>query len=328
MKIKKLGRTVERITEEVNPLLILRANELFHDLVKEDYDEEVGEGIVLKEKNRWLKSKKYFNSKKPLTILDIGTGTGFVPLTIAEFLKEKDTFICSDVSQEMLNLSKKKIIEKKFKCKFKFVKIEKELPFDKECIDIITMDSVLHHIINPSDFLSSLKYILKKRGYLMVCHEPNAPWINNSVLKLRYSILSLILDPKHSIKDLSKKLGLDKILELLFSLISKNRREIIKKRKKIALEINNTLLIEGLTSKKYSYEDIISELIDNQVSKGFYPKKLIPDYEVIYFETYDHIHSLPEMYLNLKFIKKYSENLKKRYPDDGGLFFIILKKPL
>lgn len=323
MELKRLSRT----TEEINPLLILRANELFHDLVKEDYDEEVGEGIAIKEKNRWLKSKKYFNSKKPLTILDIGTGTGFVPLTIAGFLEKKDTFICSDVSQEMLNLSKKKITEKNFKCKFKFIKTEKELPFDKEGINIITMDSVLHHIINPSDFLSSLKGILKKGGYIMICHEPNAFYLNNSALKLRYSILSFILDPKHSIKDFSKKLGLDKVPELLFSLISKNRREIIKKRKAIATEINNTLLVEGLTQKKYSYEEIISELIDNQVSKGFYPKKLIPDYEVVYFETYDHIYSLPEIYPNLRFIKKYSENLKKKYPNEGGLFFIILKKP-
>ncbi len=313
--------------EDTNRRLFLRANELFHDIVGEDYDKDVGEGISIEERDRWLKCKEYFNSKKAITVLDIGTGTGFVPLTVAEFLKEKDTFICSDVSQEMLNLSKRKIDKKNFKCKFKFVKIEKKLPFNRESIDIITLDSVLHHIVDTDNFLSSLDKILKKNGYLIICHEPNAFCIHNFSLKLRGIILSLILDPKHSIKDYSRRFGLDKIPEFLFSLISKKRRKVVKKRKAIAAKITNLLIEEGLTKRKYSYEEIISELIDNQVSNGFYPKKLASNYEVVYFETYAHIGSLPEMHPNIKYIKNYSEALKRRYPEDGGLFFIILKKP-
>ena len=58
---------------------------------------------------------------------------------------------------------------------------------------------------------------------------------------------------------------------------------------------------------------------------GFDPFNLIPRYWVLYIETYHHLRGFE--YNKEKFLRKYSESLKEKYPLDGRTFFVILKKP-
>ncbi|KKL09512.1 hypothetical protein LCGC14_2565130, partial [marine sediment metagenome] len=74
------------------------------------------------EKERWEDAFEKINTKTGRTILDIGTGTGFVPLTISKFLNEKDTLICSDVSKKMLSIVEKKLKSSKFQLELKIIK--------------------------------------------------------------------------------------------------------------------------------------------------------------------------------------------------------------
>jgi ubiquinone/menaquinone biosynthesis C-methylase UbiE len=63
---------------------IIRINELFHDFEGKEYQKKHAD-IFSDEVERWQNACKpiFSNHNSPYNILDIGTGTGFIPLTIA-----------------------------------------------------------------------------------------------------------------------------------------------------------------------------------------------------------------------------------------------------
>ena len=155
--------------------LALRVNELFHDIEGKEYQNKHND-IFTGEYDRWkTTSKSYFaDYQTPFTVLDIGTGTGFIPLTTAEFLSLDDTFICSDISKEMLSIAEKNIATKHFQCQFEFLKLDgKKIDLENESVSIITMNSVLHHIPNLEQFCGQLNQLLKPGGRIVIGHEPN-----------------------------------------------------------------------------------------------------------------------------------------------------------
>jgi methylase of polypeptide subunit release factors len=89
---------------KLNPLyLVNRVNEIYHDIEREAYLQKHPE-IFVDEAKRWRRiAKRYLVKDCSITVLDIGTGIGFIPLTIAPFLKMEDTIICSDISFQAHN---------------------------------------------------------------------------------------------------------------------------------------------------------------------------------------------------------------------------------
>jgi len=87
--------------------LVQKVNELYHDLISENYDVLYSE-MFRQEAKIWKKNfLQYLSQKNSITILDIGTGTGFVPITIGNLLTKNCVFICTDVSQKILKIAKK-----------------------------------------------------------------------------------------------------------------------------------------------------------------------------------------------------------------------------
>ena len=302
--------------------LVVRVNELFHDFTNQDYEKITYSEMLIKEKERWDRTKKFFDNKNPLRILDIGTGTGFVPLVIGKFLKASDEFICTDVSRNMLNLTREKLKREKFKFTFKFLKLDNSIRLKRNSIDIITVNSVLHHIPNTKSFLKEIDGILKKNGILIIGHEPNIRFSRNKLLNYNNHILGFILKPKEEIKYVSVRLGIYEILDRMFGLVNAKRKKIVKDREKLAKNINKILKSEGLITEDLLIGDIMS-LVDYK-TMGFDPKNLMEGYEILHLESYHHLRGFE--YGNINFLKRYSENLKKKFPLDGRTFFAIYKK--
>ena len=194
------GKNLDEFKEEIklSEKIVEKVNEVYHDVINEYYD-EAHPAILTGEKKRWINSIEYFKSKKPLRILDIGTGTGFVPLTIAKYLKKKDEFICLDISSKMLKLAENKIKSNAFKCNFKFA--NKEISeLEDDSIDVITIDSVLHHIEDIEIFLFHINRILKEKGILIIGHEPNERLRNNKELARKTFYYNLIHNTKNTKK--------------------------------------------------------------------------------------------------------------------------------
>ncbi|MFA7209283.1 MAG: class I SAM-dependent methyltransferase [Parcubacteria group bacterium] len=313
--------------------LVLRINELFHDFEQINYDKKHTD-IFIGESGRWKNTGKIIlkNRPSPISIVDIGCGTGFVPMQICDLLQAQDTFICSDISEKMLAVCKEKIAQRKFLCDFKFIKSDGfSLNLKDESIDVVTMNSVLHHIPDFTPFFNEINRILKVDGLLIIGHEPNSLFFKNSFLWYNHRIIFLLVNPAQLIISIFGKTGLFKIMQRIYRKINTKNSDY----QKIVQKINTCLLNEGLVHENLSYEKIM-ELIDIQsptagkISKekkgidiASIPKKYLDNFKIEIIETYNHI---PRINNKNILIKKYSDILRRVFPDKGATFFVVLKK--
>ncbi len=299
-----------KISEWHTPIekLVLRVNEVYHDL-EENY-EKVHPEIFQKEKQRWVNvACELFDLSKGLTVIDVGSGTGFVALTTAGLLGGKDVFICSDISGGILKMAESSLKKQKFTCEFKFVKIPNQipfkLPFENKQADIITINSVLHHIENTKSFLSEVDRVLKPGGLIFIGHEPNSHFYQNKFLYFQDYLLYAILNPRVVIRRLTKGANWCSL--------------------EVREKINKILLKEKLIESPLSNAEIGS-LVDIKSRIGFAPENLFPKYETLYLETYNHIYRVSSK-CSGKIIKAYEKILQKKYPKAGLTFFLVIKKP-
>jgi ubiquinone/menaquinone biosynthesis C-methylase UbiE len=128
--------------------LVLRTNEIWHDLEGPDYDRRHPE-IIIGERKRWeeIGQRWIASDLRELRLLDVGCGTGFVPLQIGRYLKKGDVFVCTDLSARMLEICKENLSTEGFECEFQFLKADVRDANLPGCeFGYITMNSVLHHI--------------------------------------------------------------------------------------------------------------------------------------------------------------------------------------
>jgi ubiquinone/menaquinone biosynthesis C-methylase UbiE len=135
------------------------------------------------EKNRKKDREKRFNKlqllyKKSITnFLDVGCGEGHC-LIEAQNRGWKPHGI--DITDHRIAMAKKNLIE------FKNSTLT-DSNFPDNYFDIIYMDSVLEHVINPIDYLLEIKRILKKGGLLYI-GVPNEDSLLNDFKKLYYML--------------------------------------------------------------------------------------------------------------------------------------------
>lgn len=83
-------------------------------------------------------------------------------------------------------------------CKLQFVKLD-GLSLPREAIggdcDVITMNSVLHHLPDPGHLLAEVDRILVPGGTLVIWHEPNRRFYTSRAARRRAATLGLIPDP-------------------------------------------------------------------------------------------------------------------------------------
>ena len=204
-----MGANSEKLTQQVNIL--------FHDLTREEFQQSM-DNRFSHEDERWKRAASLFlNFSRPVKLLDIGTGTGFVPLTIADQLGSMDLFICSDISGGILEVAKQNIVKRDFKCSFKYVKIDSQvpyvLPFEDSSMDAVMMNEVLHHIDDTDTFLKEINRVLKPGGLLFVGHEPNKYFYENIFLRVNYRVVHFLLHPGIYARNLLRKTRLERLFD-------------------------------------------------------------------------------------------------------------------
>lgn len=310
---------------EYSDLLVQRVNELYHDAVSEKYENSHPE-IFKRLPPRWQRiAPQFLTTNKSLTILDLGTGTGFVPLMVAPHLKKKDKFICSDISSNILSVAKENIQQYHFQNKFGFVKIDAQqsytLPFNNNSMDIVTVNSMLHHIKDTRRFLDEIDRVLKPRGLLFIAHEPHRPFHRHRFLKMQARIWQVFLCPRQTITRIARILNFTPVLECLYYTFLKpkvNNQEITE-------EINKTLLEQGLITEPIAPRDI-KKITDIQV-EGFKLESILPEYKLVLLETYNHLSDDIAKKYNNNFILAYERFLERKFPHHGNQFFLIKQKP-
>jgi len=117
---------------------------------------------------------KYINTlpiDRPLTVLDLGCGTGVVVRQLANALHPASIFHGADVSAELLSEARRLTPEQRI-C-WNHVTSE-ALPYPDETFDVITMHTLLSHVSDPMHILIEAKRVLKSDGRLIVFDADHA----------------------------------------------------------------------------------------------------------------------------------------------------------
>ncbi|HIH16360.1 MAG TPA: class I SAM-dependent methyltransferase [Candidatus Diapherotrites archaeon] len=157
-------------------------NEVFHDIEADAYDCSHDEIFVGEKKTAQDIFSRFFAGAAKQVILDIGSGTGFVPSTLNACRPTGSALICGDISLQMLKKSREKQV-KGFSTGISFVKLDADyLPFASRSFDAIILFSVLHHLPDYGRSLQEASRVLKEGGRLFILHEPNKRFSQNGLL--------------------------------------------------------------------------------------------------------------------------------------------------
>jgi len=277
---------------------VLKLNEIYHDVEEREYENrhlDMFESEVV----RWQKIGRLFiaNNFKKICLLDIGSGTGFVPLQIAAFLKKGDLFTCSDISANILDVCKNRILNEKFNCEFDYMKLDgKRINLESNSFGYITMNSVLHHIPDFSTFFKEINRVLKTGGLLIIGHEPNKVFYTHKFLWNNYRFISFVIYPTKFIIAVLRRFNLLDFFKRIFH----NFKWEVKTPKRIVEGVNKRLLEEGIIEAPLTDSEITKIVDIHSPTAGGYHRdrgidtsellrEYLPNFEIEYLETYNHL---------------------------------------
>ncbi len=313
----------KKIKKRLSNKLILRVNELYHDFENRVYNDRQAFWFE-EESERWKKkAQDYIWNEKPKTCLDYGSGTGFVPKILATKLKKTDKLICTDISQEMLNICQTDILKLKTECEIDFLKTEgTKIPVSDNSVDIITMNSVLHHLLDIDFFFKECARVLKKTGLVIILHEPNGETKLPFHYRINEFFLTLFYNPMKLIFRIIEK---NPLLEVFLRKILNKISSTYQKRNIFLNQISEILIKEKFVDFKLNGSEI-QQLVDIQTEFGFEKQKLKKtfggDFDILKWETFNYIDLKSQ-----KKAKRFNVNLQDKFPEKGkSLSFILQKK--
>lgn len=283
-----------------------------------------GSRIYRIEKDFWENvASRYVSRAEPVVCLDFGTGAGAVPLTLGQYLKKEDTFICSDISGGMLEQCEHNIRQEPFACEFSFIKIEgTRIPLRDHSVDVITLNSVLHHIFDLKAFSSEAARILKPGGIVIATHEPNKTASLPFCGKVVRSVARIILRPRLLFLKLAQiSPFMERTMRFALGRVSSRYRLRNKMLSDLAEQLKNEELIDfNLRGTE------IQQIVDFHSEGGFVKQEIISDifgrFEIVYWETYDYLGFWGQNRL----YRAVSEFMRSRWPDGGGNVRFILSR--
>ena len=137
------------------------------DTISENYDDlnrVISFGIDVKWRNKVVNIVKNTNPEK---VLDIATGTGDLAINLVKTNAKK--IIGLDLSPGMLEVGKKKVLEKNLSSKIEMVLGDSEtLPFEDSTFDAITVAFGVRNFENLEKGLKEILRVLKPNGTFVV----------------------------------------------------------------------------------------------------------------------------------------------------------------
>ena len=121
-----------------------------------------------------------------MNVLDMGTGTGEIPIGICSNAKSINA---SDFSPEMIRIARAKAHKKGIKNISFLVKDGNQLDFRDNSFDVILIINLLHVVPEPENIINEAKRLIKKEGKIIV-----VTFLNNENLKSR--LISYVMKSK------------------------------------------------------------------------------------------------------------------------------------
>ena len=105
---------------------------------------------------------------KGMNVLDLGCGSGFFTLEMANLVGESGKVVAADLQEEMLVKVENKIKNNHLKEIIKLHKTQKDSIGLSEKFDFILIFYMLHEVSNKRKFLGELKNLLKNEGKILI----------------------------------------------------------------------------------------------------------------------------------------------------------------
>lgn len=309
------------------PEFVLMVNEVFHDVEGANYA-DVHPEIFVGEAERWdaIARSEIAPMPRPLRVLDVGCGTGFVAGHVAPVLADRDTIVCADLSQAMLDACRRKLSGAGHSCRFEFVKLDgRTLAQPDQSCDVVTMNSVLHHLPEPGAILREVNRVLKPGGRFIVAHEPNRRFYASRRMRSRAAVLATVLTPRRAAGALLRRAGVMKLAH-----------RVLRRRHhgQVLAEVNRRLCEAGVIPAPLT-QDELTAIVDVQspTAGGWHPDRGIdmealaaahlPNFDCR-LVTYDHLGGGTTLAGGM--IGAYGKRLARYRPADGATLLAILSK--
>lgn len=156
-------------------LRIKEANRIFYDIAADIYEQVDGRRTT--DFPSWLDNnlKKIAEYSDKGSLLDIGTGTGWIACRAKEYF---DYVVAIDISSAILKkIERENII--KVSCDAEF------MPFRDESFDVAVSFSLLHHIYDIESLLKEIYRILRAGGILYTDHDIEKNFVRRFSLPMR-----------------------------------------------------------------------------------------------------------------------------------------------
>ncbi len=155
-----------------------------------DYERFANDEINSREKEKW---KRFFESElgnEKLNILDVGTGTGFLSILLAEMGHEVTGI---DLSEGMMSLCRKKARDRGLRIGIWKGDAE-SIPFEDESFDVVVSRWVLWTLLHPEKAIAECKRVMRPGGLAYFFDTPSVEK-NQSVIEkhIRPNLARLII---------------------------------------------------------------------------------------------------------------------------------------
>lgn len=312
--------------------LVLRLNEVYHDLENQAYDHKHPD-ISEDEVPRWHRfgSELLADPRPAWNILDVGTGTGFVPRQLKEWLRPEDRFTCSDLSGAMLEECRRNLEQSGLACRIDLLKLDgKSIDLPDHSQDAVTINAVMHHLAKPEEMCAEIDRVLRPGGCVVIGHEPNRAHHARRLLVWNYWLVLPFADWKLFSYEVILRLGLFEALRKpLGRLVPELRRQ-----NELVDIVNARLLAAGDIRKPLGAAEMSSLLDTNSPTaggmhgeRGFTREDFLaflPGYGIVRCETYKHLNKI---HPRRDWVKRYQDWLGKKFPEHGSSLFCSLRKP-
>lgn len=269
------------------------------------------------------------------SIVDIGSGTGFVAERAKSSLLPFMQYVGFEPSDDMRKIAKMKLNDPRIS--FFPLNVEHKVSETISVIDgpkIVTINSVLHHIVWWEEFLVDVVDCLNPGDFFIICHEPNSRFWENAHLVQAFD--TVVVEKQAKSRPLAiylNPLNYIRKLQRLFKLPSK-RQSLI--------DLINWELKEKGIIKKDLLPDMVGAIIDYSVplcwrsiscdkefDEGFFSierlkSEFLLNCETMLSFTYQHLAFSPAIVSDTW--KQFDKDMSKAFPDDGAQFCIIVRK--
>jgi ubiquinone/menaquinone biosynthesis C-methylase UbiE len=160
-------------------------NQAYHTVEAHQYD-KLHEAMFVGLEPVWhfLFSQAATHPSPKLRVLDVGAGTGLVGGFVEMHLASRvGSMTMLDPCEAMLGQCRRRAELFSFSCDFRHGDILELGPHEQ--FDLITVNSVLHHVVELPAFFARVRTLLAPQGWLLTAQDPRAQAASDSCLQAR-----------------------------------------------------------------------------------------------------------------------------------------------